>query len=131
MAVTQRGEETNSTIGFNSQFEGKFAVKGSIRIDGKFEGDILIVDKVFIGPRGKVKTNIRASSVVIEGILIGNINATNRVLLLPTSRILGDIQTPELIIQNGTILKGRCTISHSSDEDATDLILSLYDQDGE
>ena len=131
MAGAQRGEETNSTIGLNSRFEGKFAVKGSIRIDGKFEGEVLIVDKVFIGPSGKVKTNIRATSVVVEGILIGNIHATNRVLLLPTSRILGDIQTPELIIQNGTILKGRCTISHSSDQDARELIQSLYNRDGE
>ncbi len=122
------GEETNSTIGARSQFEGRFAVKGSLRIDGKFEGEALIVDKVFIGPKGKVKTNIKASSVVVEGILIGNIQATNRVLLLPTSRILGDIQTPELIIQNGTILEGRCTISHDSNQDAEELIDSLYEQ---
>ncbi len=125
----QLGEEVNSTIGLQSRFEGKFAVKGTLRIDGKFEGDALIVDKVFIGPKGRVKTNIKASSVVVEGILIGNIKATNRVLLLPTSRILGDIQTPELIIQNGTILKGRCTISHDSEQDAKELINSLYEEE--
>jgi cytoskeletal protein CcmA (bactofilin family) len=129
MSNIQMGEEANSTIGLTSHFEGKFAVKGAIRIDGKFEGDALIVDKVFIGPKGKVKSNIKASSVVVEGILIGNIHATNRVLLLPTSRILGDIQTPELIIQNGTILKGRCTISHDSQQDAKELVESLYDQE--
>jgi len=130
MANIQIGEGTNSKIGLNSHFEGKFAVKGAIRIDGRFEGDVLVVDKVFIGPKGKVKTNIMASSVVIEGVLIGNIQATSRVLLLPTSRILGDINTPELIIQNGTILKGRCAISHDSKQDAKELILSLYEQDG-
>ena len=131
MANMQLGEEANSTIGPKSNFDGRFAVKGSLRIDGKFEGEALIVDKVFIGPKGKVKTNIRASHVVVEGILIGNIDATSRVLLLPTSRILGDIKTPELIIQAGTILKGRCTISHDSDQDAKELIYSLYEQDSE
>jgi cytoskeletal protein CcmA (bactofilin family) len=129
MAQMNMGEETNSTIGSLSFFEGRFAVKGALRIDGKFEGKALVVDKVFIGPKGKVKTNIRASSVVVEGTLIGNIRATNRVLLLPTSRILGDIQTPELIIQNGTILEGRCTISHESGQDARELILDQYGQD--
>jgi len=129
MASAQRAEEANTIIGQNSRFEGKFAVKGAIRIDGKFEGEALIVDKVFIGPKGKVKTNVKASSVVVEGVLIGNIHATNRVLLLPTSRILGDIQTPELIIQNGTILRGNCTISHRTDTDSKDLILSLYEKD--
>lgn len=129
MAGAQRHEEANSIIGHNSQFQGKFAVKGAIRIDGKFEGDSLIVDKVFIGPKGKVKTNVKASSVVVEGVLIGNIQATNRVLLLPSSRILGDIQTPELIIQNGTILRGNCTISHRTDTDSKELILSLYEKE--
>jgi len=66
---------------------------------------------------------------VVEGVLIGNIEARNRVLLLPTSRILGDIKTPELIIQNGTILEGRCTISHESEHDAEDLIQSLYEEE--
>ena len=131
MANIQLGQQTNSTIGRKSHFAGRFAVKGSLRIDGKFEGDALIVDKVFIGPKGKVKTNIHASSVVVEGILIGNIRATSRVLLLPTSKILGDIQTPELIIQAGTILKGRCTISHDSEKGAKELIESLYERDGD
>ena len=129
MSNLHRSEETNSFIGQDSKFEGKFAIKGSIRIDGKFEGEVLAVDKVIIGPKGKVKTNIIASSVVVEGILIGNIEAKNRVLLLPTSKILGDIKTPELIIQNGTILEGRCTISHDSEQDAKDLIFSLYEQE--
>jgi len=129
MANIQIGEEAESKIGLNSHFEGRFAVKGSIRIDGKFEGEALVVDKVVIGQKGKVKTNIKASNVVVEGILIGNIQATHRVLLLPTSRILGDIQTPELIIQSGTILKGKCAISHGSEKDAKELILSLYEGD--
>ncbi|RKY02740.1 MAG: polymer-forming cytoskeletal protein [Spirochaetes bacterium] len=128
MANMQRGEERENKIGENSYFSGKFAVRGTIRIDGRFEGEALIVDKVIIGPKGRVKTNIIASSVVIEGVLIGNIQASNRVLLLPTSRILGDIQTPELIIQNGTILEGRCTIMHPSEQDAKNLILSLYEE---
>jgi cytoskeletal protein CcmA (bactofilin family) len=129
MAQMQSGERANSMIGQKSHFAGKFAVQGSLRIDGKFEGEALVVDKVFIGPKGKVKTNISASHVVVEGILIGNIHATSRVLLLPTSKILGDIQTPELIIQAGTVLKGRCFISHGSEQDAKENIESLYEED--
>jgi cytoskeletal protein CcmA (bactofilin family) len=131
MAKMNLGEEADSTIGLQSSFEGSFAMRGALKIDGKFEGKVLVVDQVFIGPRGRVKTDITASSVVVEGILIGNIRASNRVLLLPTSRILGDIKTPELIIQNGTILKGRCTISHSAEQDARELILSQYEAEVE
>ena len=118
--------EVNSTIGENSFFEGRFAVKGSLKIDGKFEGEALLVDQLQIGPKAKVKTNIYATSVVVEGIIIGNINATKRILLLSTARVLGDLKTPELIIQDGVILEGRCTISHIQVENTREYIESLY-----
>ena len=60
--------------------------------------------------------------------VIGNINASNRVLLMPTAKILGDIKTPELIIQNGVILEGRCTISNDLRSSAKDLISADYEK---
>ena len=119
--------EANSTIGENSSFEGHFAVKGSLRIDGRFEGDILLVDQLQIGPTAKVKTSISATSVVVEGIVVGNIAAARRILLLSTARVLGNIKTPELIIQDGVVLEGRCTISHVKIENTRQHIEALYD----
>ncbi|MEK6793398.1 MAG: polymer-forming cytoskeletal protein [Spirochaetota bacterium] len=126
MAV--QNDAINTVIGERSYFEGKFSVKGSIRIDGKYEGDYLETDQVYIGRTGRVRTNIRASNVVVEGIIIGNVHATTRILLLPTARILGDIKTPELIIQNGVILEGRCTIANDVTAEASEHIKKLYDE---
>lgn len=122
------GDVANNVIGENSYFSGKFLINGSLRIDGRFEGKYLQADQLYIGPNGKVKTNINAVSVIIEGLVIGNINATNRVLLMPTAKILGDIKTPELIIQNGVILEGRCTISNDLKVSSKDLIESEYEK---
>ncbi len=124
MAV--RTDFVNSYIGENSYFEGKFLVNGVLHINGKFEGNVLKVDQVFIGQTGKVKADLIASSIVIEGIVIGNIKATTRVMLMPTARVLGDIHTPELIIQNGVILEGRCHISNTNVTSAKDLIIKQY-----
>jgi cytoskeletal protein CcmA (bactofilin family) len=120
------GIEINSTIGENSFFEGRFAVNGNLRIDGKFEGKTLHVDQLEIGPKAKVQTEIYASSVIIKGIVIGNINASRRILLLSTARVLGDIRTPELIIQDGVILEGKCTISHAKIENTKEYLEMLY-----
>jgi cytoskeletal protein CcmA (bactofilin family) len=120
--------EANSTIGEESFFEGKFAIRGSLRIDGKFEGQALIVDQLQIGPKGRVKTNITATSVVVEGLIVGNISASRRILLLSTARVLGEIKTPELIIQDGVILEGRCTISHVQIENTPEYIQALYNR---
>ena len=127
MAVS-RNDFTNSLIGEKSFFEGRFMVRGSLRIDGKFEGDILDIDQLFVGPKGRIKSSIKAVNVVVEGVIVGNIKASTRVLLLPTARILGDIHTPELIIQNGVILEGRCIISNDLNQSAKSLIENLYKQ---
>ncbi len=118
--------DANSTIGEESVFEGRFAIRGSMRIDGRFEGQALQVDQLQIGPKARVKTNIFATSVVVEGIVVGNISASRRILLLSTARVLGDVKTPELIIQDGVVLEGRCTISHVQIENTQDYIESLY-----
>ena len=120
------GIEVNSTIGENSFFEGRFAVNGNLRVDGKFEGKTLNVDQLEIGPKAKVRTEIYATSVIVKGIVIGNINASRRILLLSTARVLGDIRTPELIIQDGVILEGKCTISHANIENTKEYLEMLY-----
>ena len=120
--------EANSTIGENSAFEGRFVVRGNLRIDGTFEGKALVVDQLQIGEKAKVKTNINATSVVVEGLVIGNITANRRILLLSTARVLGELKTPELIIQDGVVLEGRCTISHVRIRDTRAYIESLYER---
>ena len=119
----------NSVIGQSSYFTGRFYINGSLRIDGKFEGQSLQAEQLYIGPTGKVKTNIAATAVIAEGTVIGNIVAKSRVMLLPTAKILGDIKTPELIIQNGVILEGKCHIAHDVKTSAKNFIEVEYDKD--
>ncbi len=118
--------ESNSIIGEGSYFKGEFTLNGTLRIDGCYEGEKLEIDNVFVGQTGKVKSNIKTASAVIEGIIVGNIEAKNRVMLMPTSRVLGEIRTPELIIQNGVILEGLCIVSPDPLTNPKETILSLY-----
>lgn len=118
--------DAKTVIGEGSQFFGRYKIDGNIRIDGKFEGDILRVEHIQIGPQGKVKTNIEAVSIVVEGIVIGNLSASTRILLLSTARVLGNIKTPELIIQDGVVLEGSCTISHYELDNTKGYIEKLY-----
>jgi len=129
MAIAKSsGDIANNVIGENSYFTGTFLINGSLRIDGRFEGKYLQAEQIYIGSTGKIRTNINAVSVIVEGMVIGNINASSRVLLMPTAKILGDIKTPELIIQNGVILEGRCTIANDLRSSAKDLISTDYEK---
>jgi len=126
--VAIKGEIVNSVIGEKSYFEGKFLINGTLQVNGRFEGTVLKVDQIFVGQNGRVKADLEASSVVIEGIVIGNIRASTRVMLLPTAKVLGDLKTPELIIQNGVVLEGRCLISNNLNTPAKEMILKVYNE---
>jgi len=129
MAIQKNtGDNSGNVIGEDSFFSGNFNINGSLRIDGRFEGKSLKAEQLYVGPAGKVKTNIDAVSVIVEGLIIGNINSSSRVLLMPTAKVFGDIRTPELIIQNGVLLEGRCTIANDLRTSAGDAIKSEYEK---
>lgn len=121
-----KSDVINSTIGEGSSFEGKFYISGSLRIDGKFEGEIKTDDELVVGETGKVKTNISAKSVVIAGTVIGNIKADDEVKLLETAKVLGDIETPYLSIQRGVIAQGHLTITGGQKKDVQKMIEDSY-----
>ena len=104
-------EPTNCTIGEGSVFDGKFYVSGSILIEGKFQGDIRTEEQLIVGPTGKVKTDIVAKKVTIAGTLIGNIVASEEVNLEKSGKILGDICTPRLNVEQGVVIEGRVMIT--------------------
>ncbi len=128
MATKTAGDSANNVIGEDSYFTGTFIINGSLRVDGRFEGKFLQADQLYIGRSGKIKTDINAVSVIVEGLIIGNINASSRILLMPTAKVYGDIKTPELIIQNGVILEGRCTIANDLRTSARESIEMEYEK---
>ncbi len=77
----------NSIIGEGSEFVGEFKVDGLIRIDGKFKGLINTNGKVLVGKTGTVDTDIRAKIVVLGGTINGSVYASERVILLATSKL--------------------------------------------
>lgn len=125
--MASKNDFNNSTIGEGSSFEGKFYINGSLRIDGKFEGEIKTEEELVVGETGRVKTNIHAKSVVVAGTVIGNIRADREVTLLGTGKVKGDIVTPVLTIQKGVIADGRIVVTGGHKNDIKKMIDDSYD----
>lgn len=121
-----KSEGMNSTIGEGSVFEGKFYISGSLKIDGKFEGEIKTDEELVVGEKGRVKTDIFAKSVVIAGTVIGNITAESEVRLLETAKVLGDIMAPSISIQRGVVAHGQITITGGGRKDPKKYIEEIY-----
>ncbi len=120
--MATRSDSLNSVIGPGSIFEGKFYISGSLRIDGKFEGEIRTEDELVVGETGKVRTNIKARSVAIAGTMIGNIVADEEVRLDRGGKLLGDVDAPVLHLNPGVIAQGQINITGGQKKDVRKLI---------
>lgn len=102
-------------IGEGTTFEGSIVVPHSIRIDGSFKGKIDTSEVLTIGSSGIVEAEIIARSAVIGGKVIGNLSVQERVELEVNSSLIGDLNTKDLIINEGAVFHGNCTMEKGKD----------------
>lgn len=101
-------DDIHTVLGLGSRFEGKLFFEGTVRIDGYFSGEILTKGKLIVGEKAEVKATIEADELEVAGIIDGNIISSGRVLLRSTARVLGDLQTKKLLVEEGALFNGAC-----------------------
>ena len=95
-------------IGQGVVVEGKIMSAQDLRIDGKVEGTIEVGNHgLILGAGAAVKANLTARTILISGVVIGNVTATERVDLQATGSVEGDISTPRLVMVDGAVVKGK------------------------
>ena len=104
------GSSINSIIGEGTRFNGEFDLNGLLRVDGDFCGTVRTKGKVLIGKNGRAECTIYAGRVVVGGIVRGNIFAEEKVVILSTGIVLGNVTSPRFIVEEGVIFNGNCTI---------------------
>jgi cytoskeletal protein CcmA (bactofilin family) len=106
---TARGETT--LIGTSIVIKGELSCGEDLYIDGQVEGTIDPKgNRLTIGPHGRVKANVIACAVVVQGKLEGNIQASDRVDLKQSAVVTGDIATQRISIDEGAYFKGGVNI---------------------
>jgi cytoskeletal protein CcmA (bactofilin family) len=101
-------------LGSSVVIKGEVSGSEDLYLDGQVEGAIdLKGNRLTIGPNGRVKANVSASSAVIHGKLEGNINATDRVDLKQSATVTGDIVTQRISIDEGAYFRGGVDISRT------------------
>jgi len=104
--AAQSDGRVDTIIGRETQFKGTLTSSGIIRVDGKIDGEIAHKGDVAIGETGEVTANVKANNVTVAGTVNGNIEATGKLELLPTARVIGDINVAALVIGEGAVFKG-------------------------
>jgi len=109
----KEAEKVNTVLSDTTSFNGIMKFKTSLKINGKFNGEIISEGFLIVGEGATVKANIKADSVVIAGEVKGNVEARERLELLSTGKLYGNIKTKKLKMADGVIFEGKCEMIRS------------------
>jgi cytoskeletal protein CcmA (bactofilin family) len=106
------GEGVNSYIGKEVVLHGEITGAEDLVLDGKFKGTIRLDDsRLTIGPNARVHADIYSRDVVVEGEVLGNIQALGRVELRHSANVTGDLQAVHLMVEEGALIVGRIELA--------------------
>jgi cytoskeletal protein CcmA (bactofilin family) len=95
-------------IGRALRIEGRIVSEENLTIDGQVDGTIEVGNhNLSIGAGATVKAHLTARTITVSGAVTGNVTAAERVDLLPTASIDGDIVTPRLSMADGAVIRGK------------------------
>lgn len=100
-------------VGEQCSILGNISGNGTIKIDGKITGDIVWKDDVCLGITSYVKGNISCANAYINGKVEGKIKCEDTLKIEEEGKVDGDIIVKKLLIEEGGILQGKCTMKRS------------------
>lgn len=102
-------------------FEGKMTFEGTVAVYGKFKGEVFSEGKLVIGEGGYVDGKIDIGVIEIQGEVRGNIKAKEKIEINAPAVVQGDISAPSLVIKEGAVFEGTCSMGGAGKENVVDL----------
>jgi len=109
--ASAKASDLTAFIDEGSEIEGKYTFSGTVMLNGRFRGEIVSNDSLIVGEKGVVNASIRAGVVLINGEVVGNVNASERVELRGNARVYGDVEAPVVVIEEGVLFEGHCRMT--------------------
>jgi cytoskeletal protein CcmA (bactofilin family) len=100
----------NTIIGVNTSVSGDLETGGFTRVDGNVRGNVTVKGRVVIGEAARMKSNISGTAITIGGVVYGNVLASERLVILSTALIIGDIITRCIQADEGCLVHGKVLV---------------------
>lgn len=112
-APAGRGEPARgpSVIGPHTRIQGELLGDEDVLVEGRVEGRVLLAREFRVAPGGVVVAEVHAGTVVIAGEVVGDVSATERVEILPSGSLEGNIRAPKVAVGDGARFKGSVDMS--------------------
>jgi cytoskeletal protein CcmA (bactofilin family) len=112
--TTVRGG-TAAVLGKNVTVKGQIFAREDLTIDGEVEGTVECHEhRLTIGPNARVQAGLKAREIVIQGSIQGNVEAADKIDIKKEAKLVGDIKTSRIVIEDGAYFKGSIDISKSA-----------------
>ena len=108
------GASTSTYLAPGAKIQGEISGKTEVVIDGELEGQVKLNQLVTVGSQGVVKGEIHAQAVRVSGKVVGNIVGHDRVEVMATGTVEGDIVAPRVTVADGAFLKGKVEMTSTS-----------------
>ena len=99
--------------------KGELHGSGPIVVLGRFEGDIVVEGTITVGEGGEVDANISASTIVIDGVVRGNLSADTKVEIGPTGALTGSVKSASLSASDGATVKSEIWLERTPKPETT------------
>ncbi|MEM7050196.1 MAG: polymer-forming cytoskeletal protein [Acidobacteriota bacterium] len=109
--------DLNGFLDRGSHIDGELRFEASFRVDGKVTGTVSSGGTLVVGDSGEVDGKTEVDQVFVSGVLRGAVKARTRIHIAPGGRVYADLDTPALIIEEGAIFEGRCSMERSPKKD--------------
>jgi len=98
-------------VGQGTTLTGETEFHAMLRVDGHLIGTVTSeAGSLIVGTNGQVDANIMVAAAMVNGTINGDVYATEKLHLGRTARVMGNIQSPRLIVEEGAILEGSCNM---------------------
>jgi cytoskeletal protein CcmA (bactofilin family) len=115
MAGSREEYSINTIIGPGTGVSGDIEAGGFTRVDGSIRGNVKARGRVVIGKKARMKSNVAGTFVTIGGVVYGNIVASERLVVLGTGLVIGDILTRRIQADEGCLIHGRVQVCQTDD----------------
>ena len=110
-SVEQINAKISSIIGADMVVDGDIRAKEAVRVEGSVTGDVETEGALIISSSGKVKGNVKGSSIIIGGSLEGDLTSGGRTEVASTGKVIGNIRTKSLIVDENAVFQGQCIMN--------------------
>jgi cytoskeletal protein CcmA (bactofilin family) len=101
----------SAVLGKSVIVKGQIFSREDLTIDGEVEGTVELQEhRLTVGPNGKVLASIKAREIVVLGTIHGNVETTDKIDIRKDAKLVGDIKTARVVIEDGAYFKGNIDI---------------------